>query len=202
MRILQVMAVALGCLVALVTGAQAQQSYQLQRGDVLRVEVLEDSSLNREVAVLPDGRIAFPLIGTLPVAGRTIDQVNADLAQALAPNFAVPPSVFVSIAGLRGPGAVATARTITVYVMGEVGSPGPREVRPGTTILQFLSQTGGLTRFAATKRIQLRRTDPSSGRETVYKIDYRALERGGALAQPVVLSEGDIILVPERRLFE
>jgi polysaccharide biosynthesis/export protein len=36
----------------------------------------------------------------------------------------------------------------------------------------------------------------------VYKINYRALERGGAFAQPVVLSEGDIILVPERRLFE
>jgi polysaccharide export outer membrane protein len=198
------MVVALTCLVAMATTALAQ-GYQVQRGDVLRVEVLEDSSLNRDVAVLPDGRIAFPLIGTLPVAGRTIDQINADLAQALAPNFAVPPSVFVSVSGMRAPaapGATAPERTITVYVMGEVGTPGPREVRPGTSILQFLSQTGGLTRFAATKRIQLRRTDPSSGQEMVYAIDYRALERGGRLARPVILAEGDVILVPERRLFE
>jgi polysaccharide biosynthesis/export protein len=202
MRILYAVAVAVAGLVAFAADALAQQGYQIQRGDVLRVEVLEDSSLNRDVPVLPDGRIAFPLVGTLSVAGRTIDQVNAELSQALAPNFAVPPSVFVSVAGLRAPGVAAPERTITVFVMGEVGSPGPREIRPGTTILQFLSQTGGLTRFAATRRIQLRRTDPSSGRETVYKIDYRALERGGALAQPVVLSEGDIILVPERRLFE
>jgi polysaccharide biosynthesis/export protein len=108
MRILQVMAVAVGCLVALATGALAQQGYQIQRGDVLRVEVLEDSTLNRDAPVLPDGRIAFPLVGTLPVAGRTIDQINADLSQALAPNFAVPPSVFVSVPACA-PGAPGVA---------------------------------------------------------------------------------------------
>ncbi len=202
MRIFLAMALAVVGYAAVAIEAVAQQGYQIQRGDVLRVEVLEDSSLNREVPVLPDGRIAFPLVGTLSVAGRTIDQINAELSQALAPNFAVPPSVFVSIAGLRGPGELAPERTIRVYVMGEVGSPGPREVRPGTSILQFLSQTGGLTRFAATKRIQLRRVDQATGQEMVYAIDYRALERGGRLAQPVILREGDVILVPERRLFE
>ncbi len=203
-RILLAVALVWIGLLSTLTPAEAQ-GYQIRPGDVLRVEVLEDSTLNRDVAVLPDGRIAFPLVGTLPVAGRTLDQINADLAQALAPNFAVPPSVFVSVAGLRGadaPGAVAAEPTITVYVMGEVNNIGPREVAPGTNILQFLSQTGGLTRFAATKRIQLRRFDPHGGQERVYTINYRALERGGIFRGPVILREGDVILVPERRLFE
>ena len=204
MRFLLAMALVFTAFAAPLAPAHAQR-YQIQPGDVLRVEVLEDSTLNRDVSVLPDGRIAFPLVGTLAVAGRTIDQVNAELSQALAPNFAVPPSVFISVAGIRAPGApgvAAPAPTISVFVIGEVNSPGPREVAPGTTILQFLSQTGGLTRFAATKRIQLRRFDPNGGREHVFNIDYRALERGSAFSGPVVLRDGDVILVPERKLFE
>jgi polysaccharide export outer membrane protein len=184
-------------LLSVIAPAEAQ-GYQVQPGDVLRVDVLEDPDLSRTALVLPDGRIAFPLVGTIPVAGRTLDQINATIAAALAPNFAVPPSVFTSLASLTE----RQAPTITVYVLGEVGDAGPREVAPGTNILQFLSQTGGLTRFAATKRVQLRRFDPSGGREHVFTINYRALERGGAFTGPVILRDGDVILVPERRLFE
>lgn len=177
------------------------QDYRIRAGDVLRVEVLEDTALNREVLVLPDGRISFPLVGTLQVGGNTVNQARAALTSALEPNFAVAPSVFVSIARLREPGQPAAPATIRVYALGEIANPGLREVVPGTTLLQFLSQSGGLSRFAATRRIQLRRVD-ADGRERVYPIDYRAIERGQALANPIVLQEGDVILVPERRLFE
>ena len=183
--------------------AAEAQGYRIQPGDVLRVDVLEDPELSRSALVLPDGRIAFPLIGTLPVSGRTLDQINEAIAAALEPNFAVRPSVFTSLASLRAPGQAAPERRITVYVMGEVnGGPGPREVPPETHILQLFSQMGGFTRFAATRRVQLRRFDPSGGQEHVFNIDYRALERGSPFSGPVILREGDVILVPERRLFE
>ena len=202
MRILHAMAVALSCLFLLATDALAQD-YRVRPGDVLRIEVLEDATLNRDALVLPDGQIAFPLVGTMPVGGRTLDQVRSSLTQALDPNFAVTPSVFVTIAQLRevDPTAPIAPPTINVYALGEVSGPGLREVAPGTTILQFLSQAGGLTRFAATRRIQLRRID-AQGQERVYAIDYRALQQGAALSNPIVLQEGDVILVPERRLFE
>ena len=202
MRILHAMAVALSCLFLLATDALAQD-YRVRPGDVLRIEVLEDATLNRDALVLPDGQIAFPLVGTMPVGGRTLDQVRSSLTQALDPNFAVTPSVFVTIAQLRevDPTAPIVPPTINVYALGEVSGPGLREVAPGTTILQFLSQAGGLTRFAATRRIQLRRID-AQGQERVYAIDYRALQQGAALSNPIVLQEGDVILVPERRLFE
>ena len=92
--------------------------------------------------------------------------------------------------------------TIAIYMLGEVAKPGLVEVKPGTTILQALSQAGGLSPFAATKRVQLRRRDPQSGQEYVYKINYRAISDGAALTGNVYLSEGDVILIPERRLFE
>ena len=182
------------------SAAQAQD-YRIRAGDILRIEVLEDDTLNREALVLPDGRISFPLVGTFQVGGRSLDQVRAALTSALEPNFAVEPSVFVTVASLREPGIPAEPPTIRVYALGEIANPGLREVIPGTTLLQFMSQSGGLSRFAATRRIQLRRVD-ASGQERVYAIDYRAIERGQALSNPIVLQEGDVILVPERRLFE
>ena len=86
--------------------------------------------------------------------------------------------------------------------MGEVGSSGMIEVKPGTTFLQALSQAGGLTPFAATKRLQLRRTDPVTRAQKVYRVNYRAIMDGAALNRDISLIEGDVIVVPERRLFE
>jgi polysaccharide biosynthesis/export protein len=200
-RFLLAMTVALLGFVFTMVSAEAQ-GYRVQPGDVLQVEVLEDPDLSRQALVLPDGRIAFPLIGTLPVAGRTLDQINAALAAALEPNFAVRPSVFTSLASLRPDAEEELDPTITIYVLGEVPTPGPREVPPGTHVLQLFSDMGGFTRFAATRRVQLRRFDPSGGQEHVFNIDYRALERGSPFSGPVILREGDVILVPERRLFE
>lgn len=190
-----------------VTAAVAQDGYRVRSGDTLTIEVLEDPSLNRQVLVTPDGSISFPFAGSLRVRGSTPDQIAQSLANSIASNFAAPPNVFVSVASLRpvqpalaqGP---AAEPTITVYFMGEVGNAGAREVTPGTTFLQALAQAGGLTTFAADKRIQLRRTDPQTLRETVSTVDYRALQRGARLNQNVVLVEGDVILVPQRGLFE
>ena len=186
--------------------AWAQASYQIQPGDVLQVEVLEDPSLNRSALVLPDGSISFPLIGTLEAGGRTVEDVRGALVQELGPNFAAPPTVFVSVASLAQPEAEALLPTekpsISVYGIGELAAPGKHEVEPGTTLLQFLAESGGFSRFAATKRVQLRRTDPVSGREQVYQFNYEAVERGSRRIGEIILTDGDVVVVPERRLFE
>jgi polysaccharide export outer membrane protein len=182
----------------------AQTNYRIGPGDTVRIEVLEDPSLNREVLVLPDGSLSFPLAGAVRASGQTTSQLESALASALAPNFATSPTVSVSVAGLApvvtGP---SVARTIDVYVMGEVGNGGGLlEVEPGTTVLQALALSGGFSPFAATKRIQLRRTDPQTGQQNVYTINYRAIEQGATNIGNSVLADGDVILVPERRLFE
>jgi len=180
-------------------------NYQIQPGDTLTVEVLEDANLDRRVLVLPDGRFSFPLAGTVPAAGRTVGQVERALASALAPSFTNPPTVFVSVASVAGGFGEepSTGReALTVYLVGEVNAPGPKAVLPGTTVLQLLSQSGGFTPFAATKRIQLRRTDPNTGAQRLFVIDYRAISQGARIVNEPVVREGDVLLVPERRLFE
>jgi polysaccharide export outer membrane protein len=181
--------------------ANAQTNFRIGPGDTVRVEVLEDPSLNREVLVLPDGSVSFPLVGALRAGGQTTTQLESALASALAPNFATRPTVSVSVAGVAER-ELSEAAVIDIYIMGEVENSGLIQVERGTTVLQALALSGGFTRFAATKRVQLRRTDPSTGRQTVYSIDYRAIEQGASNIGSSVLADGDVIIVPERRLFE
>jgi len=168
--------------------------------------VLQDPSLDRQVLVTPSGDFSFPFAGSMMAANFTTDQIAQRLAGAIASNFASPPNVFVSVATLRatpsGTGVAAAEPTISVFFMGEVGNPGEREVAPGTTFLQGLSQSGGLTNFAAERRIQLRRTDPVTHQETVVSVNYRAIQQGSQLNSNFTLIDGDVILVPQRRLFE
>lgn len=182
-----------------VPAALAQSAgYRIQPGDVLAVTVLEDETLNRQSLVLPDGRISVPLAGSVSVAGQTVGAVESTIADRLAANFAVRPSVFVSVVSVTE----EAIDIFPIYVLGQVGGPGLVEVEPGTTLLQAIALAGGLDRFAATKRIQLRRTDPQTGQEKLFLFNYNAVERGGAIQSMITLREGDVILVPERRLFE
>lgn len=192
-------------LIALVAAsvASAQTDFRIGPGDTVRIEVLEDPSLNREVLVLPDGSLSFPLAGAVQAGGQTTTQLESAVASALAPNFATTPTVSVSVAGLAPRAATGSARTIDVFIMGQVANGGGLvQVERGTTVLQALALSGGFTRFAATKRIQLRRTDPQTGAQSVYNIDYRAIEQGASSIGGTVLADGDVIIVPERRLFE
>jgi polysaccharide biosynthesis/export protein len=178
----------------------AAQDYQLRPGDTVQIEVLEDSNLNRTAIVLPDGQISLPLAGSVQAAGRSLEQVQSDLASRLSPNFAAPPTVFVTLNAL-GPRAAAVARTIDVYIVGEARNSGLLAVAPGTTLLQAVAQAGGLSPFAAKKRVQLRRVD-RSGVEKVYTFNFDAIENGAAAGGATQLADGDVIVVPQRRLFE
>ena len=200
--------------VLIVPAAWAQSGYRIQPGDVLQMEVLEDPSLNRSLLVLPDGSVSLPLVGTVRANGKSVEAMRSSISSALAPNFAAPPTVFLSVGQLNpvtsavtnAQAAAAAANvkpygTVSVYAMGEVANPGRLDVQSGTTLLQFLAESGGLTRFAATKRIQLRRPDTKTGTETVYNFNYKAVQ-AGAKAPVIVLRSGDVIVVPERKLFE
>lgn len=194
-------------LAALSVPATAQDGgYRIRPGDTLRIEVLEDPGLNRSVLVSPDGRITLPLAGGIAASGMTVEAVQSALSARLAANFAAPPNVYVSIERIAerilGTGTVAPVATMDIYLIGEGANPGKFAVTLGTTVLQLFAETGGFSRFAATKRIQLRRTDPKTGTETVYNINYEAIEKGTSRMGATVLMEGDVIVIPQRKLFE
>ncbi len=185
----------------LATGAFAQ-SYSIRPGDTLQIEVLEDPTLNRSVLVLPDGTISFPFAGSIRAAGRTPGDVDSAITAGIASNFTSEPNVFVTVETLTTTPTSMGGAQMHVYMMGEIATPGEKHLRRGTTLLQALAETGGFTSFAATKRITLRRTEKSTGKQSVYQINYKAIADGAAVGGDIVLRDGDVIIVPERRLFE
>lgn len=190
------------------TGASAQ-NYQVKPGDTLAIEVLEDPALNRQTFVLPDGTINIPLAGTISAAGRSLSQIERNISTALSPNFAVAPTVFVGLAALAPvpeaapvvPVPEPVIPTITAFVTGEIGNPGVRTMPEGTQLLQFLALAGDFGPFAATKRLQLRRSYADGTTRSIL-IDYDALLRGAPLTTNFTILEGDVLVVPQRRLFE
>ena len=187
--------------IAMATESFAQDGYLIQPGDVLRIEVLEDPGLNRSSLVSPDGRISFPLAGGVVAAGRTLEELQTDLESKIGANFAVTPNVFISLEKVTEPRAATgkgsgTTATIEIFVMGEAASPGKLDVKRGTTLLQAFAQMGGFSPFAATKRVQLHRANK------IYTFSYDAIERGTSNAGATALQSGDVIVVPQRKLFE
>lgn len=182
--------------------SQAQDDgYRLRPGDILRIEVVEDSGLSRQALIAPDGRVTLPLAGSVQASGRTIEAVQSDLIARLTPSFAAPPTVFVSIDRLSerpagGGGGGGGKAGIDIFVLGEAGKTGLVPMKPGSTLLQGLAQIGGFTKFAARKRVQLRRG------EQTWTINYMDIENGTSNAGAIVLQSGDVIVVPQRKLFE
>jgi polysaccharide export outer membrane protein len=202
MRMMLALSLALTALLSFGTPDALAQEYRIRAGDQLMIEVLEDASLNRTVAVLPGGTINFPYAGSMDVSGQSPTAVGNRISQALAGVLAAPPTVFVTAipqAPVLLPPTAAEEPVINIYIMGEASAPGPKAVAPGTTFLQALSQSGGLSPFAATKRIQLRRAATPG---QVITVNYAAIMKGAVMNYDPVLGEGDVIVIPERSLFE
>ena len=110
--------------------------------------------------------------------------------------------MFVTVSTLNPTPVVSGGSTIGVYMLGEILTPGEKNMRSGVTLIQALAESGGFTKFAAQKRIILRRSDRRTGKQSVHRINYRAIADGAAIGNDIRLKDGDVIIVPERRLFE
>lgn len=177
--------------------------YRLAPGDVVLINVLEDPELDRQTLILPDGSISLPVAGTVNAGGRTPAELERIVQRRLRKNFVKLPTVTVGVVSLAEPDEEEDTLH-EVFVLGEVGSPGRFEYDPEKpiTVLKALTLAGGLGPFAARSRIQVRET--VDGAETVHLFDYDAIERGSgvSLRGLASLTDGAVILVPERGLLE
>jgi len=122
------------------------EAYTLRPGDVVRFRVDAISPLNREMTVGPQGQINLPLVGWTDVAGKTIQEVEADARQR------IPEAVYRERANGNELHIVVRAEEIVleiaafrpVYVSGEVGRPGELAFRPELTVRQAIALAGGL----------------------------------------------------------
>ncbi|GLQ89450.1 polysaccharide biosynthesis/export family protein [Dyella flagellata] len=140
--------------------------------------------------VRPDGKFAYPFIGTVQAADRTPEDVSADISRRLASIYREP-QVTVNI---------AIAPSNRIYVGGAVRNPGSFELGATGTAEQALTSSGGVLPIADSRHVALIRLD-AQGRRQVYFFDYASLllPQSNGVA-PVRLQRGDILFVPVSRL--
>jgi polysaccharide biosynthesis/export protein len=189
------------CLGFSVAGVAAQELRTLKPGDTLSISVLQDPKLDRTVTVDPLGEIAFPLAGHFRARGLTPVAVENILKSKLKGNYK-DEALDVTVAVANAPKDIPEDDLKPkIFVTGEVAKPGSYVVRQPTTLMQAISLAGGIGPYAAKARIQVRRRGPS-GDETIFMFNYRAYEAGQDLEGNITLHAGDVIMVPERGLFD
>ncbi len=169
-----------------VGGVTVQADYRVQPGDVLFVSVWDEEQLQREVVVRPDGSFAFPLVGDVQAAGRSVDQIRADITRRLQ-KYIPEAAVTVSVKKIAGN---------KIFVLGQVKRPGEFVINANTDVMQALSMAGGVTPFADLDGIKILRRDRVTGQQKAIPFNYKQILKGRHLEQNILLQSGDTVLVP------
>lgn len=164
--------------------ADTPDIYHLHQGDKVLISVWREETLQREVVVLPDGSITFPLIGRVVVAGLDTPEVERRLTTKLK-EYLPDPVVTVTIASTDGNRA---------YVMGKVIHPGSLIISGPTTVLQAISIVGGFDKFADEGDIKVIRAKPDG--QEIFPVHYKDIISGSDMSTNIQLKAGDTIVVP------
>ena len=176
-------ALALFCLPASALGQDG--SYRLNPGDVLEVSVWKEEGMERQVVVLPDGMISFPLAGHLKAAGRTALELQEELIDRIK-RYIPDPVITVSVPSVAGN---------KIYVIGQVNRAGEFPATHRIDVMQALSLAGGLTPFADEDDIRILRR--KNGKQVALPFDYSRVKKGKSLELNIVLESGDVVVVPD-----
>lgn len=159
--------------------------YYIGAGDMLQIAVWKEPDVTvPSVVVRPDGMITVPLIKELEVAGMTPRQAERTIAERLG-KFITDPNVTV---------VVAASHSKKVYVVGGVRREGPLPYTYRMTVLQALSEVGGLTDYAKRKQIYVIRNE--GGKEYRLDFNYDEVIRGERMEQNLPLLPGDTLVIP------
>ena len=156
--------------------------YLLQAGDLIEVSVWKEQDLQRELLVTPDGMISFPLVGHMQAQGLSVQDLNKHIIEKLS-KYIPDPSVTVLLRSTAGS---------RFFVIGKVNRPGQYPMQQPTSILQALSVAGGTTTYASTDDIKVIRRNNTEA----ISFSYDDIKNGEELEQNILLSNGDVVVVP------
>jgi polysaccharide export outer membrane protein len=155
-------------------------SYPITSGD--EVVVLLWGRINEEyrLRVSRDGTINIPRLGPLSIAGLPFDAMQKNILDRVK-----------TIEGVNASVSMGELRSIGVYIVGEVSSPGFYTISALSSVTNALFAAGGPTKRGSLRTIQLKRNG-----KTVSTIDFYDFLLSGSDRTGLRLQSGDVILVP------
>jgi len=156
-------------------------------GDELEIRTYDNGDLSGLFLVPPDGKINLPFIGTVQVADKTPEQVDQEITAGLSAYFR---NIDVMV-NIKDPAQRS------VFVIGQVQTPGRYEFAYGDRVLHAIGHSGGMLSRARETGVVLVRRD-ADGRDHAYRLDFSSMHTFVAPGD-VYLQPGDIVFVPKSR---
>ena len=173
------------------TGTAAAPEYKLGPGDAIKVQVYQNPDLTVEARVSESGSISYPLIGSVPVGGMTINAAERRIEQALkTKDILKQPQVNIVLLQVRGN---------QVSVLGQVQKPGRFPLETMTVrVSDMLAAAGGVT---PTGDDVLVVTGTRDGKPFRKSIDIPNLFASTRSDEDIVLAPGDTLYVGKAPTF-
>ena len=168
-----------------VSGAYTGTSeYRVGAQDLIEISVFQIADLNRTVRVNSNGQISLPLIGVVQAGGKTVQELEAELASRLSTTFLQNPQVSVFVKEF-------TSQRVTVE--GSVKSPGIYPITGKTSLLQAIVMGGGVTELANLQGVVVFRN--VNGERMAAVFDLKQIRSGNAV-DPQIYGD-DIVVVDQ-----
>jgi len=164
--------------------AKSVDPYVLGSDDELEIIVWTQPQLSGKVIVGTDGTIAMPLIGRVPAAGLTPDELKTDLEKHYARY----------VHGVNATVRVSDPASHVFYVLGAVNKPGVYKLHSGEVLSQALAEAGGLGEFADAGKIRILRRKENE--TVVITVNYNVVRSGGDISADVPVEPRDTLSVP------
>jgi polysaccharide export outer membrane protein len=174
-------------------------SYRIGPDDLLDVSVFDVPDLSRTVRVSAGGEISLPLLGSVPVAGQTPQDLEESLAEELRAHYMKDPQVTVFVKEMESHG---------VSVFGAVTKPGVYQIRGARSLIEVLSMAGGLADDAGdsvtivrgggvnqTASVEAAVGDPAPQAGLTTEVDIAGLLEGDDAKSDVLVFPGDVVKV-------
>jgi protein involved in polysaccharide export with SLBB domain len=164
-----------------VTDVPVPSEYVIGPGDRIEVQLIGNSKGRYSLTVNRDGRINFPELGPVAVAGMRFEALKARIEQR----------VNEQMIGTQAVVTMGDLRSIRIFVLGEAERPGSYTVSGLSTITNALFASGGVKPIGSLRNIQLKRNGA-----LVTRLDLYDLLLNGDTSNDVRLQPGDVIFIP------
>jgi polysaccharide export outer membrane protein len=162
--------------------------YRIGAGDVLHISVWkEPDASDPSVVVRPDGKITVPLLKEVEVSGLTPTEVEKVIATGLGKVLKEVSESDVTV-------VVTGIQSKKIYAIGALKKEGPIPYTYRMSVMQAISEAGGLTDYAKRKKIYVLRSD--NGRDVKLPFDYDQVLKGQNMELNIALLPGDTLVVP------
>ena len=138
----------------------ADGEYRLAPGDVVKIKVYQEEDLSVSAKIDSSGRIEYPLVGAIELAGQTLEEARATMDKALRGDYLVNPKITVSIETYR-----------SYWIFGAVKKPGKYEYRPGMTARTAIAIAGDFTNLASRRKVYVIRAGDEKHTEEKHDLD-------------------------------